>query len=99
MNALLHLRVQAHIVWGVAMSSSSSLIACAIPEDDRLLSRKEVARYLGVCPKTVDRLDDDFRPDRKFPHCYLIKLPGRKRPIKRWSLREVLEYLRSTRGR
>lgn len=81
------------------MPNSKPPVSCVNPEDDRLLCRKEVARYLGVCPKTVNRLDDDFRPDRKFPHCYLIKLPGRKRPIKRWSLREVLEYLRSTRGR
>jgi len=81
------------------MPNSKRPVSCVNPEDDRLLSCKEVARYLGVCKRTVYRLDADCRPDREFPACFRIMLPGRKRPIRRWSLKEVLEYRRRRRDR
>lgn len=61
--------------------------------EDFLLSRKEVARGLGVSVKTVERLDSDSSSSRRFPRPVRIKVPGRKRVILRWRKGDIDDYI------
>lgn len=64
--------------------------------EDFLLARKDVARRLGVSVKTVERLDSDTSPTRRFPHPVRIKVPGRKRVILRWRNGDIDDYIRNS---
>lgn len=61
--------------------------------EDFLSARKEVARRLGVSVKTVERLDSDSSPTRRFPRPVRIKVPGRKRVILRWRKSDIDDYI------
>ncbi len=63
---------------------------------DPLLSRKEVARRLGVSVKTVERLDGDTSPGQRFPRATRIELPGRKRLILRWRGEDIDDYVKNS---
>ena len=58
-------------------------------DDDRLLTKTQLARYLAVSPRTIDRLD----AARDLPRPILVA--GRKR----WRLSEIDEWLESKRRR
>ena len=55
--------------------------------DDRLLTKTQLAGYLAVSPRTIDRLD----AARDLPRPILVA--GRKR----WQLSEIDEWLESKR--
>ncbi len=63
---------------------------------DPLLSRKEVARRLGVSVKTVERLDGDTSPEQRFPRGTRIELPDRKRLILRWRREDIDDYIKNS---
>ncbi len=79
---------------GVSLSAGASQPHCSTGQ--RLLSRKEVARRLSLSVKTVERMNGDTSPERRFPHPIEIVVPGRKRKILRWREKDIDDYIKNS---